>query len=70
VCVSVSVFVRVCLCVCVCEKPQFKVALKIFYVHTPFTLWMKFLHVQMICITDLHDCQFLHCNNFICLVCF
>ena len=38
------------------EKPQFKVTLKNSYVHTPFTLWMKFLHVQMICITDLHDC--------------
>ena len=24
--------------------------------HTPFTLWMNFLHVQMICITDLYDC--------------
>ena len=23
---------------------------------TPFTLWMNFLHVQMICITDLYDC--------------
>jgi len=23
--------------------------------HTPFTLWMNFLHVQMICITDLYD---------------
>ena len=31
---------------------------------------MNFLHVQMICITDLYDCKFLHCNNFICLVCF
>jgi len=38
------------------EKPQFKVALKNFYVHTPFTLWMNFLHVQKIYITDLHDC--------------
>ena len=24
--------------------------------HTPFSLWMNFLHAQMICITDLHDC--------------
>jgi len=23
--------------------------------HTPFTLWMNFLHVEMICITDLYD---------------
>ena len=38
------------------EKPQFKLALTIFYMHTPFTLWMNFLHVQMICITDLYDC--------------
>ena len=38
------------------EKSQFKVALKFFYVHIPFTLWMNFLHVQMICISDLHDC--------------
>ena len=39
------------------EKPQFKVALKKnFYVHTPFTLWMNFLHVQKICIAELHDC--------------
>ena len=55
------------------EKPQFKVALNIFlYMHTLFTLWMNFLLVQMICITDLHtyDCKFSHCNNFICLVCF
>ena len=34
------------------EKPQFKVAIIFFfYMHTPFTLWMNFLHVQMICIT-------------------
>jgi len=38
------------------EKPQFKVALNIFYMHTTFTLWMDFLHVEMICITDLYDC--------------
>jgi hypothetical protein len=38
--------------------------------HTPFTLWMIFLHVQMICIADLHDCVNSHTNNFICLVCF
>jgi len=24
--------------------------------HTPFTLWMNFLHIQMICTTDLYDC--------------
>ena len=24
--------------------------------HSPFTLWMNFLHVEMMCITDLHDC--------------
>ena len=24
--------------------------------HTHFTLWMKFLHLQTICITDLYDC--------------
>ena len=24
--------------------------------HTSFTLWMHFLHVQMICITELYDC--------------
>jgi len=23
--------------------------------HTPFTLWMNFSHVQMTCITDLYD---------------
>ena len=23
--------------------------------HTPFTLWMNFLHVQMTCVTDLYD---------------
>jgi hypothetical protein len=38
------------------EKTEFKVTLKKFYMHTPFTLWMNFLHVQMICITDLYDC--------------
>ena len=35
------------------EKTQFKVALKFFYVRT---VWMNFLHVQMICITDPRDC--------------
>ena len=24
--------------------------------HNPFTLWISFLHVQMICITDLYKC--------------
>jgi len=24
--------------------------------HSPFTLCMNFLHVQMICVTDLYDC--------------
>ena len=24
--------------------------------HTPFTLCMNILHVQMICITDLYEC--------------
>jgi len=24
--------------------------------HTPFTPWINFLHVQMICTTDLHYC--------------
>jgi len=24
--------------------------------HTPFTLWMNFLHIQMMCIIDLFDC--------------
>jgi hypothetical protein len=24
--------------------------------HTPFTLWMNFSHVQMTCITDLYEC--------------
>ena len=38
------------------EKPQFKVALKNFYIHTTFTPWLNFLHVQMICIADLYDC--------------
>jgi len=39
------------------EKSQFKVALKkFFYMHTPFTLWMNFLHVQTIRITELYDC--------------
>ena len=28
----------------------------LFYMHTPFILRMNFLHVQMICIADLHDC--------------
>jgi len=27
-----------------------------FYMHTPFTLWMNFLHMQTICITNLYDC--------------
>ena len=39
------------------EKPQFKLALIFFFnMHTPFTLWMNFLHVQIICIADLSDC--------------
>jgi hypothetical protein len=38
------------------EKPQFKVALQNFYMDITFTLWMNFLHLQMICITDLYDC--------------
>jgi len=38
------------------EKPQFKVALKILYMHTLFNLWTNFLHVQMMFITDLYDC--------------
>jgi hypothetical protein len=38
------------------EKTQFKVSLKNFYMHTAFTLWMSFLHVRMICFTDLYDC--------------
>jgi len=39
------------------EKPQFKVALKFFFICTLLFLcgWI-FLHVQMICITDLYDC--------------
>jgi len=37
------------------EKPQFKVALKIYYMQTPFTQWMYFLLLQMICVADLHD---------------
>jgi hypothetical protein len=24
--------------------------------HTAFSVWMNFLHVQMTCIADLHDC--------------
>ena len=28
------------------EKPKFKGALKNFYMHTPFKLWMNLLHVQ------------------------
>ena len=24
--------------------------------HTPFTLWMNILHVQTVCIADLHGC--------------
>jgi len=24
--------------------------------HTPFTMWMNFLHVQVICIADLYGC--------------
>jgi len=38
--------------------------------YTPFTLWMNFLHVQTVCIADLCDSKFLHCNNFIGFVCF
>jgi len=38
--------------------------------HTPFSLWMNFLYVQMVCIAELYDSKFLHCNNFMCLVCF
>jgi len=38
------------------EKLQFKVALKNFYMHNPFTLWMNILHAQMICNTGLHGC--------------
>jgi len=38
------------------EKLQYKLTLKFIYTHTPFTLWMNFLHVQMICITELCDC--------------
>jgi hypothetical protein len=34
--------------------------------HTPFTLWMNFSHVQMTCIPDLYDRvnvhNILHCN--------
>jgi len=37
-------------------KRNFKVAVKNFYTHTPFILWMNFLYVQIICITDLYDC--------------
>jgi hypothetical protein len=53
------------------EKSQFKAALNFFYVHTPFTLWMNFFA----CTDDMYCwltwlCQFLHCNKFICLVCF
>ena len=28
--------------------------------HTPFTLWMNFLRVQTICVTDLYD----HVNSY------
>ena len=35
--------------------------------HIPFTLWMNFMYVQTICITDLYDCKSLHCHNFVCL---
>jgi len=38
------------------EKPQFKVALNVFYMHIAFTVWMNFLHVQKICIADLCEC--------------
>ena len=31
-------------------------AIKYFYMHTPFNLWISVLHVQMICTTDLYDC--------------
>ena len=39
--------------------------------HTPFTLWMNFFA----CTDDMYYwliwlCKFLHCNNFVCLVCF
>ena len=52
------------------EKLQFTVALKNFYVHTPFTLWMNFLHVHTVCITDLHDFVNLYTVIILCLVCF
>jgi len=39
------------------ENLQVKLALKNFYfVYTPFTRWMNFLHVQTTCVTDLYDC--------------
>ena len=38
------------------EKQQFKITLKKFHMLTSFTLWMNFMHVQMICITELYDC--------------
>jgi len=38
--------------------------------HTPFTLWMNFLHVQMICITDLYECANSHTVTMLCLFCF
>ena len=62
------------------EKAQFKVALKSFYMHTSFTLWVNFLHVLMLCITDLYDCvnpysviflyfcMFMTCSTSYCLV--
>jgi hypothetical protein len=34
------------------EKTQFKVALKNFLMHTPFTLWINIFNVHMICIAD------------------
>jgi hypothetical protein len=48
--------------------------------HSPFILWIKFLHVQMICITDLYYCvnayiviflyfyMFVTCSTSCCLV--
>ena len=48
----------------------FKVALKILYMRTPFTLWMNFLLVQMIRITDLYDCVNSYTVIILCFVCF
>jgi hypothetical protein len=36
--------------------------------HTPLTLWMSFLHVQIICIIDLHDCVNLYSVIFLYVV--